>query len=130
VVISRKLGIQYLWIDSLSIIQDSRTDWEKESAVMGDVYGRSYLTIAARGAANAEVGCFIPRKEEPPACCLEYKNGSTKGRMYVRDPAFQLERIDQSPLMEEAGSSKKESCHPGFYITDLSSCTGSALAQL
>jgi hypothetical protein len=65
---------------------------------MGDVYGRSYLTIAARGAANAAVGCFIPRKKELPPCRLEYQNGSIKGQMYVRDPDYQLERIDQSPL--------------------------------
>ncbi|PMD38806.1 HET-domain-containing protein [Hyaloscypha variabilis F] len=102
VFISRKLGVRYLWIDSLCIIQDSKTDWEKESAVMGDVYGRSHLTIAARGAANAEIGCFIPRKEEPPACCLEYKNadGSIRGQMFVRNPAFEIERIDRSPLDE------------------------------
>jgi hypothetical protein len=102
VFISRKLGVRYLWIDSLCIIQDSKTDWEKESAVMGDVYGRSHLTIAARGAANAEIGCFIPRKEEPPACCLEYRNadGSIRGQMFVRDPAFEIERIDRSPLDE------------------------------
>jgi hypothetical protein len=100
VLISRKLGVRYLWIDSLCIVQDSKIDWEKESAIMGDVYGHSYLTIAARGAANAEIGCFIPREEELPTCCLEYCNGSIKGQMYVRDPAFQTERIDQSPLDE------------------------------
>jgi len=100
VLISRRLGVRYLWIDSLCIIQDSKIDWEKESAIMGDVYGHSYLTIAARGAANAEIGCFIPRKKEFPTCCLEYRNGSIKGHMYVRDPAFQTERIDQSPLDE------------------------------
>jgi len=102
VMISRQLGIRYLWIDSLCILQDSKTDWEKESAVMGDVYGQSYLTIAARGAANAETGCFIPRKEEPPTCCLEYHStdDSIRGKMYIRDPAFELERIDESPLDE------------------------------
>lgn len=30
--IFRQFGIQYLWIDSLCIIQDSAEDWEVESA--------------------------------------------------------------------------------------------------
>lgn len=100
VLISRKLGVRYLWIDSLCIIQDSKEDWENESARMGDVYAHSYLTIAARGAANAGIGCFIPREEELPTCCLEYHNpdSSINGKIYVRDPGFQAERIDASPL--------------------------------
>jgi hypothetical protein len=33
-----QLGFEYIWIDSLCILQDSREDWEAQSAVMGDVY--------------------------------------------------------------------------------------------
>jgi hypothetical protein len=32
------LGIKYLWIDSLSILQGDEKDWETESAEMGPVY--------------------------------------------------------------------------------------------
>ncbi|EKD17979.1 het domain containing protein [Drepanopeziza brunnea f. sp. 'multigermtubi' MB_m1] len=98
VFISRRLDVRYLWVDSLCIVQDSRSDWEKESALMGDVYGRSYLTIAARGAANANVGCFIPRNAELPPCRLEYRDGPVPGAFFVRDPSSKNERIDQSPL--------------------------------
>jgi len=35
VIITRHLGYQYLWIDSLCIIQDSSVDWNIESAKMG-----------------------------------------------------------------------------------------------
>ncbi|WYZ38028.1 hypothetical protein EsH8_II_001534 [Colletotrichum jinshuiense] len=31
VIITRAVGVQYLWIDSLCIIQDSKEDWELES---------------------------------------------------------------------------------------------------
>ncbi|KAH7370060.1 hypothetical protein BKA65DRAFT_386907, partial [Rhexocercosporidium sp. MPI-PUGE-AT-0058] len=34
VVITRLLGVKYLWIDSLCIIQDQLSDWEHESAKM------------------------------------------------------------------------------------------------
>jgi hypothetical protein len=35
IVITRRLGYQYLWIDALCIVQDSHSDWTVESANMG-----------------------------------------------------------------------------------------------
>lgn len=35
--ITRFLGIRYLWIDSLYIIQDSATDWQAEAGNSGDL---------------------------------------------------------------------------------------------
>ncbi|KAF4306789.1 Heterokaryon incompatibility [Botryosphaeria dothidea] len=57
-MITRFLGIQYLWIDSLCIIQDSAEDWNREAATMGSVYCNATVTIAADGAANGKGGCF------------------------------------------------------------------------
>ncbi|KAJ8060715.1 hypothetical protein OCU04_011020 [Sclerotinia nivalis] len=51
VLITRALRIEFLWIDSLCIIQDSKYDWEVESKNMGDVYRNCVLTIAAAAAA-------------------------------------------------------------------------------
>ncbi|KAK4678773.1 hypothetical protein QC764_311340 [Podospora pseudoanserina] len=45
VKVCRSLGIPYLWIDALCIIQDSKTDWEFESQQMARIYEHSYLTI-------------------------------------------------------------------------------------
>jgi hypothetical protein len=56
--IARNLGIDYLWIDSLCIIQNSEEDWEIESALMTSVYGESLCTIAASSARNSTEGCF------------------------------------------------------------------------
>jgi hypothetical protein len=62
VTITRRLGIRYLWIDSLCIIQDDKEDWEVESAKMAEVYENAYLVIAATGAANGNEGCFLRRE--------------------------------------------------------------------
>ncbi|KAH8589838.1 heterokaryon incompatibility protein-domain-containing protein [Bisporella sp. PMI_857] len=43
--ITRALGIRYLWIDSLCIIQDSPKDWKTEALKMAAVYGRSACNI-------------------------------------------------------------------------------------
>jgi len=61
VVITRKLGVKYLWIDSLCIIQNIKEDWERESAKMGDVYRQSYLTIYALSAPNCHQSILIRR---------------------------------------------------------------------
>ncbi|KAL4860989.1 heterokaryon incompatibility protein-domain-containing protein [Aspergillus spectabilis] len=58
VILCRRLGVKYLWIDSLCIIQDSRQDWEVESVKMGEIYQNSYLTIAASAARQSSDGCF------------------------------------------------------------------------
>ncbi|KAH8589343.1 heterokaryon incompatibility protein-domain-containing protein, partial [Bisporella sp. PMI_857] len=41
------LGIQYIWVDALCIVQDSKDDWETECAKMGSYYNNSVLTISA-----------------------------------------------------------------------------------
>lgn len=47
VVATRKLGIPYIWIDSLCIIQDDPEDWRQEAAQMVSIYENEYVTIAA-----------------------------------------------------------------------------------
>ncbi|KAL9039821.1 MAG: hypothetical protein Q9180_002300 [Flavoplaca navasiana] len=61
VKITRELGIQYVWIDSLCIIQDSEADWLHESSLMSNVYKYAYFTVAAAAAENDEGGCFSDR---------------------------------------------------------------------
>jgi hypothetical protein len=56
--ITRRLGLRFLWIDSLCIIQDSREDWLKESSDMGRVYQEAFLTIAAEKAIDSTQGIF------------------------------------------------------------------------
>lgn len=58
ILAARGLGIQYLWIDALCILQDSREDWERESAAMCHVYRSALVTLAAVDSASAETGLF------------------------------------------------------------------------
>ncbi|KAK4031964.1 heterokaryon incompatibility protein [Parachaetomium inaequale] len=60
--ITRRLGVRYLWIDSMCIIQDSADDWQKESAQMVHVYSHSHLNIAATASDNAQQGLFRRRQ--------------------------------------------------------------------
>lgn len=47
--ISIELGITYIWIDSLCIIQDSEEDWTYEARTMGKIYQYAACNIAAAG---------------------------------------------------------------------------------
>lgn len=62
ITISRKLGIQYVWIDSLCIIQDDRKDWEIEAAKMASIYHGAELVLAATGSADGAGGCLFQRE--------------------------------------------------------------------
>ena len=46
VIATREMGFDYLWIDSLCIVQDSDEDWLYEAGKMQDYYKHSTLTIA------------------------------------------------------------------------------------
>ncbi|KAH8812187.1 heterokaryon incompatibility protein-domain-containing protein [Xylogone sp. PMI_703] len=61
IYVARALDLQYIWIDSLCIIQDDLDDWEKESKLMSSVYGCSSINIAATSATNGNGGCFFER---------------------------------------------------------------------
>lgn len=54
ITMTQELGIQYLWVDALCIIQDSHEDWEKESAKMSGIYANAHLTIAASSSGSAK----------------------------------------------------------------------------
>ncbi|KAH7313541.1 heterokaryon incompatibility protein-domain-containing protein [Stachybotrys elegans] len=54
------LGIRYLWIDSVCIVQDSAHDWEVESAQMGSVYANACLTLAATSSDSPKEGLLNP----------------------------------------------------------------------
>lgn len=69
VLVTRALGLRYLWIDSLCIIQDSPVDWEKEASRMASVYMNAYVTISAAASENSEGGLFFDR--EPPDCSAQ-----------------------------------------------------------
>jgi Heterokaryon incompatibility protein (HET) len=59
--ITRGLGIRFIWIDSLCIIQGDKLDWQQQSAVMADIYAGCYLNIATTRSSGGFQGCLGPR---------------------------------------------------------------------
>jgi hypothetical protein len=63
--LTKNLGIEYLWIDSLCIIQGDLTDWAYESARMASTYSNSYLNIAATSSSGSDGTLFMNRWTTP-----------------------------------------------------------------
>ena len=61
--IARKVGIQYVWIDCLCIVQDSAADFQYEASQMHKVFGNSYCNISATGAATNRQSLFCERDQ-------------------------------------------------------------------
>lgn len=57
--LARSLGIRFVWIDALCIIQGNAADWEYESRHMARVYGNAELTVIAGRASDARDGFII-----------------------------------------------------------------------
>ncbi|USP77894.1 HET-domain-containing protein [Curvularia clavata] len=66
-VIAQYLDIDYIWIDSLCIVQDNEDDWESQAAHMGQIFESAAVTIAASLSHNPHESLFVrknPRYEE------------------------------------------------------------------
>ncbi|KAH8708508.1 heterokaryon incompatibility protein-domain-containing protein [Phaeosphaeriaceae sp. PMI808] len=88
VSVVRRLGIDFLWIDSLCIIQNDSLDWERESGDMSNIYQNSYITLAAAASNNSEGGLYTqenPRFHQPgkPIAVARYPDG-TERQLYAR----------------------------------------------
>jgi hypothetical protein len=62
VITTRKLGIPFLWVDALCIIQDCKDDKTAEISKMGDIYTNAILTISAAGANDCDEGFLTARQ--------------------------------------------------------------------
>ena len=101
---TKRLGLRYIWIDSLCIVQDSKEDWAFEAARMGDVYHNSCCNIAATAAPNGLAGCFSSRSLiEVEPCRVETTwKGITPSLVYCHDLDILDHNLDASPLKKRA----------------------------
>jgi len=61
-IVTRSLGISFIWIDALCIIQGDEYDWNRESATMYQVYSQAIVTIAAGLWDHCDGGFLNPEK--------------------------------------------------------------------
>ncbi|KAF5690955.1 het-domain-containing protein [Fusarium circinatum] len=58
VQVVRNLGLKWVWIDSLCIVQDDKDDWAKEAVKMASIYQNALVTISADSSEDAKAGLY------------------------------------------------------------------------
>jgi hypothetical protein len=68
-MVTRRLGVRYIWVDALYILQSEgpddmshKEDWSYEAARFGQYYENALLTIAATGASSSDDRLLLPRQ--------------------------------------------------------------------
>lgn len=75
ILICKRLGINFLWIDAMCIIQGDNGDWHEQASQMSHIYSNAILTIAAAAGDNSHAGLFVdrdPRTTYPATLNCQY----------------------------------------------------------
>ncbi|CAM1503309.1 Fc.00g080850.m01.CDS01 [Cosmosporella sp. VM-42] len=105
--VTRKLNYEYLWIDSLCIVQDDPEDWAIEAGRMSSVYGNCFLNIAATAANDVHEGLFDSNEERDqsswlPALIHRSQGGKFSGDYYVCNYRDWWAQLGNAPLNRRA----------------------------
>lgn len=74
------LGFQWLWIDALCILQDSKTDQASEINKMDQIFRSSVLTLYAAAGNSADAGLSVERDPRSVKSCLLKLKKTVSGR--------------------------------------------------
>lgn len=115
---TRKIGLKWLWVDSLCIIQDSVEDSSREIAAMYDIYQNSFISIAALGAASSNDGLYAQRDPLLYTLCFLFraKDGSPVFVGYVRPKRNTIPQLTLGPFTHVVGWCKNDYCPPGRLV--------------
>ncbi|GAW25266.1 putative heterokaryon incompatibility protein [Rosellinia necatrix] len=96
----RALGIRYMWVDCLCIIQDSVADWETESLEMGKIYTNSVCNLSITGFEDNSTGFLDKICDYVPLPCRLQPSWAPRveGGWCVLDPFFWWAQVTKAPL--------------------------------
>ncbi len=99
IYVTRQLGVNYLWVDSLCIVQDDHEDWDLEARRMAAIYEGAYCTIAATAAKDGTGGFFVPHQAQNLVRLPCRPNDEYSGHIYfgTKDKSA-VKRMFQGPL--------------------------------
>lgn len=84
-----RLGIRYLWIDSLCIIQNSLDDWREQAVLMHLVYSHALVTIVATSAISCHDGFLARNIDSIPTAKIAYSLPAA-GERSVSDDGYMI----------------------------------------
>lgn len=81
---TQALGIEYLWIDSICIIQGDSKDWNQEAPKMNAVYKNSYVTLAGLCGYDSRNGLRTISMEESSSPIVQLRTAQGTCVLYSR----------------------------------------------
>jgi hypothetical protein len=128
VIFCRGLKLQYLWVDSLCIVQDDVRSWLVDSAQMHEIYSNALLTLAIEEPASCKTG-FLGKQQFGPEWQqklviedLPEARGSGKV-FFIRSSISHLPHVPRCSLdqrgwcLQESILSKRRLCFDGNEMT-------------
>jgi hypothetical protein len=89
-----ELKYQYLWIDSLCIIQDNPADWQEQAAEMNMVYEKAVLSLCMAGSATPSEASFLLRNTDlmlPLSLTVTGQDGKERALHMVCENMFDVD---------------------------------------
>ena len=106
--IVHSLGVDYLWIDALCIVQDkNELDWEIESQKMDKIYSNGHINISATMSSTGNEPLFRERclgSMEPSKINLF---GSVENNYWIIDAQIWKDEIDDAVLNQRGWVSQE-----------------------
>ncbi|CAM1505088.1 Fc.00g107250.m01.CDS01 [Cosmosporella sp. VM-42] len=84
---TKALGIPYLWVDALCILQDVASDWDMQCTLMVKIYGSAHVTLTAAASPNCEQG-YVRRNDRVLLPMRSSSNGSEPRVYAVYHPSY------------------------------------------
>lgn len=121
--VAGRMGVQYLWIDSLCIIQDSPTDKDDEISAMDHIYQNAEFTLCAASAKACTEG-FLQRRvfsgpnmPEEDHSTLEFPcpNGA-QGTILVKD--IEYHAVTDEPLYKRGWTLQEQMLSSRVLVYD------------
>ena len=104
-ILAQKLGVRYMWIDSLCIVQDDEADLRQELVKMAQYYQNAFCTLAVEVPGDGGLLRLQGGRPFQKLVRLPYReNGAQKGYIYVYKRAIRedldfMTEVDQSELL-------------------------------
>lgn len=85
IALTRALGLKYIWIDALCIVQDDAADLDRQLSQMAQVYHEAYLVISADSANSADGRLFKERQRSLRIRTISPKEPTEVSEVLLRD---------------------------------------------